>query len=224
MTSGEVAGATHFFDAEGKDITSDLTAGGGQLGGILTSRDQDIPQVQNALDTLAYSVGSDVNQLNEQGSDLNGNAGGAIFSLPNGSTAANPTGSAAQIAVVMTNATQIAAAGAGAGPSNNSNAMAMANLENDGIVNGVSPTSYFSDMVTSVGNLTSEVSSENTAQQASLTQLQGQIGSISGVNLNDEAAQLSTLEQSYQAASKLFTILDQVMVSALNMGVQTAYS
>jgi flagellar hook-associated protein 1 FlgK len=79
-------------------------------------------------------------------------------------------------------------------------------------------------MVTSVGNLTSEVSSENTAQQASLTQLQGQIGSISGVNLNDEAAQLSTLEQSYQAASKLFTILDQVMVSALNMGVQTAYS
>jgi flagellar hook-associated protein 1 FlgK len=124
----------------------------------------------------------------------------------------------------MTNATQIAAAGAGAGPSNNSNAMAMANLENDGIVNGVSPTSYFSDMVTSVGNLTSEVSSENTAQQASLTQLQGQIGSISGVNLNDEAAQLSTLEQSYQAASKLFTILDQVMVSALNMGVQTAYS
>ena len=79
-------------------------------------------------------------------------------------------------------------------------------------------------MVTSLGSLTSEVSSENTAQQASLTQLQSQIGSISGVNLNDEAASLETLEQSYEAASKLFTVLDQVMVSALNLGVQETYS
>ena len=70
----------------------------------------------------------------------------------------------------------------------------------------------------------SEVSSENTAQQAALTQLQNQIGSLSGVNLNDEAAQLETLEQSYEAASKLFTALDQVMVSALNLGVETTYS
>jgi flagellar hook-associated protein 1 FlgK len=79
-------------------------------------------------------------------------------------------------------------------------------------------------MVTSLGSLTSEVSSENTSQQTALTQLQSQMGSISGVNLNDEAAALETLEQSYQAASKLFTILDQVMVSALNLGVQTSYS
>ena len=79
-------------------------------------------------------------------------------------------------------------------------------------------------MVTSLGSLTSEVSSENTAQQASLTQLQSQIGSISGVNLNDEAAALETLEQSYQAASKLFTVLDQVMASALNLGVETSYT
>jgi flagellar hook-associated protein 1 len=224
MTSGEENGSTHFFDAEGKDITSDLAAGGGQLGGILTSRDQDIPQVQRALDQLAYSVGSAMNQANEQGSDMKGNVGAAIFSLPVGASASNPLGSAAQIAVVMTDPTQIAAAAAGAGPSDNSNAVAMANLQNAGIVGGVSPTSYFSDMVTSLGSLASQVSSENTAQQAALTQLQDQIGSISGVNLNDEAAQLSSLEQSYQSASKLFTILDQVMVSALNLGVQTSYS
>ena len=224
VTSGEDGGVTHFFDAEGKDITSDLTSGGGQLGGILTSRDQDIPQVENALDELAYAVGSEINHVNSLGSDLNGNAGAPIFSLPAGATVANPTGSAAQIAVVMTDPAQIAAAAAGAGSANNSNAVAMANLENTGIVNGVTPTVDFSDMVTSLGSLTSEVSSENTAQQGALTQLQDQIGSISGVNLNDEASQLSTMEQSYQAASKLFTVLDQVMVSALNLGVQTTYS
>jgi flagellar hook-associated protein 1 FlgK len=232
VTTGEDAGVTHFFDAEGTDITSDLTSGGGQMGGILTTRDEDIPQVESSLDALAYAVGSNLNTQNEAGWDQNGVAGTAIFSLPANATGANPAGSAAEIAVVMTDPTKIAAAStipgstppAGEGPSDNTNLVAMANLQNAGIVNGTSPTSYFSDMVTSLGSLTSEVSSENTAQQASLTQLQSQIGSVSGVNLNDEAASLETLEQSYEAASKLFTVLDQVMVSALNLGVQETYS
>ncbi len=232
ITNGQVEGVTHFFDAQGADITSDLTSGGGQLGGTLTARDQDIPQVESALDQLAYSVATSINTQNEAGFALNGAAGTAIFGLPASATAQNPTGSAARIQVTMTDPSDIAAAGtvAGSSPptpegsSGDSNLLLMANLGSSGIVNGIAPTSYFSDMVTSLGSLTSEVSSENTAQQASLTQLQDQINTVSGVNLNDEAAQLETFEQSYQAASKLFTTLDQVMVSALNLGVQTTYS
>ena len=224
ITSGQKGGVAHYSDSQGSDITADLTSGGGQLGGILTARDQDIPQVESTLDTLAYSVATEMNTLNSQGSDLNGDPGGAIFSLPAAVTAANPAGSAAQIAVVITNPTQIAAAAMGAGTLDSSNATAMADQQNAGIVNGISPTAWFSDMVTSLGSLTSEVSTENTAQQAGLTQLNDQIGAISGVNLNDEAASLEQLEQCYQAASKLFTILDQVMVSALNLGVTTTYT
>jgi flagellar hook-associated protein 1 FlgK len=224
ITSGEEDGVTHFSDSLGNDITSDLTSGGGQVGGILTARDQDIPEVQSSLDQLAYSVATQVNTMNAAGSDLNGNKGAAIFGLPAGATPNDPAGSAAGISVVMTDPSQIAAAASGAGSSDNTNVEAMANLVNQGIVQGVSPTAYFSDMVTSLGSLTSEVSSQNTAQQAALTQLNDQINSISGVNLNDEATQLETLEQSYQAASKLFTVLDQVIASALNLGVQTTYS
>jgi flagellar hook-associated protein 1 len=224
VTSGESDGVTHMFDSEGNDITSDLTAGGGELGGILTARDEDIPQVESALDTLAYAAGSQVNALNESGSDLNGNAGTAIFSLPAGATSADPTGSAAAISVLMTDPSLIAAASSNAGPSDGANATAMAALQSSAIVGGTTPTAYFSDFVTTLGSLVSEVSNENTAQQAALTQLQNQIGALSGVNLNDEAAQLETLEQSYQAASKLFTVLDQVMISALNLGVETTYS
>jgi flagellar hook-associated protein 1 FlgK len=224
ITSGQRGGVTDYFDSQGTDITKDLTDGGGQLGGLLTARDQDIPQVESTLDTLAYSVATQMNTLNGQGSDLSGNPGGAIFSLPAGANAANPAGFAAQIAVVMTDPTQIAAAALGAGSLDSTNAAAMANEQNAGIVNGISPTAWFSDMVTSLGSLTSEVSTQNTAQQAGLTQLNDQIGAISGVSLNDEAAALEQLEQAYQAASKLFTILDQVMVSALNLGVTTSYS
>ncbi|HEX4037135.1 MAG TPA: flagellar hook-associated protein FlgK [Acidobacteriaceae bacterium] len=224
ITSGESGGVTHYFDAQGNDVTSDLTAGGGQLGGILTARDQDIPQVESALDTLAYSVASQMNTLNEGGSDLDGNAGGAIFGLPASATQADPAGSAAGISVVMTDPAGIAAAANGNGSSDGTNLLLMANQANYTGVTGTTPTEGFSDLVTSLGSLTSEVSSENTSQQAALTQLNNQIGALSGVNLNDEAASLETLEQAYEAASKMFTILDQVMSSALNLGVETAYS
>jgi len=224
VTSGVSDGVTHFFDSQGNDITADLTSGGGQLGGILTARDEDIPQTATELDELAYGVATAVNTQNAAGTDLNGNAGAAIFTLSDGSPITSATDLAAQIAVGMTDPDGIAAAASGAGSSSNANAVAMAALETSGIVNGVSATNAFSDMVTSLGSLTSEVSSENTAQQAGLTQLQNQIGSLSGVNLNDEAASLETLEQSYQAASKVFTVLAEVMTSALNLGVETTYT
>jgi flagellar hook-associated protein 1 FlgK len=44
------------------------------------------------------------------------------------------------------------------------------------------------------------------------------------VNLNNEAAAMSTLESSYQAASQVFTLLNTIMASALNLGTETAVS
>jgi flagellar hook-associated protein 1 FlgK len=216
LTTGTVNGVTDIFDSNGNDITSGLAAGGGELGGLLTVRDQDIPQVQSALDQLAYSLGSQVNTVNEAGSDLNGNAGVAIFDLPTSSS-----GAASQISVAITDPSLVAAAASGDGSSDGTNATAMAALESSAIVSGTTPTQYYSDMVTTLGSLVSDVSTENTAQQASLTQMQTQISSISSVNLDDEASSLEDLEKSYEAASKVFSILEEVMVSALNLGVET---
>jgi flagellar hook-associated protein 1 FlgK len=67
----------------------------------------------------------------------------------------------------------------------------------------------------------SDVQSENTAQNASVTQLQTQNDALSSVNLNDEASSMTTLERSYQAASQVFTMLNTIMTSALNLGEQT---
>ena len=220
LSTGQVGGSTHIFDASGNDITSQLPAGGGQLGGILTVRDQDIPQMQTSLDTLAYAIGSQMNTLNEGGTDANGAAGTAIFSLPT-PPPASPAGAASQISVVMTDPAKIAAAGSGLGPSDNSNVTQMANLQNASVVGGTTPTNYYSSFVSALGSLASNVSTENTAQQSSLIQLQNQRDSLSTVNLNDEAASLENLQTSYEAASKVFTILDTVMASALNLGVET---
>jgi flagellar hook-associated protein 1 FlgK len=97
----------------------------------------------------------------------------------------------------------------------------MADLANQSIVNGETPTNFYSNFVSALGSTVSGVETENTAQSASVTQLQTQISSLSGVNLNDEASSMTTLERSYQAASQVFSMLNTIMASALNLGDQT---
>jgi flagellar hook-associated protein 1 FlgK len=220
MTTGPVNGVTNFF-VSGNNITSGLESGGGELGGYLTARDQDIPNVLSSLDQLAYSVSTQVNTLNNAGTDLaghNGNAGD-IFLEPT-----QVAGSAAAMSVVMTNPDNIAAAGLGAGTGDNTNAVALANLGNQTIAGGQTPSDYYSNFVTTLGSTVSQVQTENTAQNASITQLQTQSNALSSVNLNDEASNLTVFERSYQAASQVFTILNTIMSSALNLGEQATVS
>jgi flagellar hook-associated protein 1 FlgK len=54
--------------------------------------------------------------------------------------------------------------------------------------------------------------------------LQTQNNALSGVNLNDEASALSTLQTAYQAASQVFSMLNTIMAAALNLGDQTTVS
>ena len=220
LTTGTVGGVTHFF-AGATDITSQLASGGGKLGGYLTARDQDIPNAISALDQLAYSVSTAVNSQNNAGTDMAGDNGGAgdIFSQP-----AQVAGSAITMSVVMTDPNHIASAGLGAGTGDNSNAVAMANIANQTIVSGQTPANYYAQFVSELGSTISEVQTDNTAQSASVTQLQTQRDALSSVNLNDEASSMQQFERSYQAASEVFTILNTVMASALNLGVQTAVS
>jgi flagellar hook-associated protein 1 FlgK len=119
---------------------------------------------------------------------------------------------------------EIAAAGLGYGTGDNSNAVTMAALAGQNIVSGNQPINFYSNFVTMLGSTVAEVQTENTAQNGSVTQLQNQNNALSAVNLNNEAASMQQLQRSYQAASQVFAILNKIMSSALNLGVQTSVS
>ena len=218
ITSGSVNGVAHFY-LSNTDITTALASGGGQLGGLLTARDQSIPTTLASLDQLAYGISTQVNTINNAGTDLVGDNGtaGNIFNAP-----AQVTGSAAAMQVVLTDPNKIAAAGLGQGTGDDSNAVAATNLATQGIINGETPSNFYSNMVSTLGATVSEVTTQNTALTASVTQLQSQVNSLSGVSLDDEASSLEEFQRSYQAASQVFTILNSIMASALNLGVETA--
>lgn len=86
---------------------------------------------------------------------------------------------------------------------------------------GQTPINYYSNFVTTLGATVSGVQTDNAAQSASVTQLETQNSALSSVNLNDEASSMTTLERSYQAASQVFAMLNTIMASALNLGMQT---
>ena len=109
MTTGTVGGVTHFF-LGGTDVTDRLTTGGGELGGYLTARDQDIPKALASLDQLAYGVSTEVNAQNKLRQRPERKPRWEYLCAP-----AQVAGSAAAMSVVMTDPNRIAAAALGTG-------------------------------------------------------------------------------------------------------------
>jgi flagellar hook-associated protein 1 FlgK len=233
LASEPASGLTHYVDAQGADVTASLASGGGQLGGYLTTRDADIPQAETALDALAGGLATKLNSIQQSGSTASGAsaAGIPLFHVPADGGA--PGSVAGGITVAITDPSLVAAGAAGAGPSDGSNAVLLAAVENAPLItlaapgspyqveSAASPTDFFAGFVATLGSVVSETSSLNTAQQASLTQTQTQRDSLSAVNTDDEASSLALLERSYEASSKVFTILDTIFASVLNLGEQT---
>jgi flagellar hook-associated protein 1 len=197
-----------------QNVTSNLT--GGDLGGVLQARDTELPAYSSALDSLAYGIGTQVNQQNELGVDSSGNPGQAIFTLP-----ASQVGAAASIQVLPTDPGAIAAATSGEGSAANDNATALANLSTANVVGSQTASGFLASFLGQIGSDTAGATTNNTAQQATLTQLTTQRDSLSGVSLDEEASNLTQYQRSYQAASQVFNIVDALMASAINLGVQT---
>ena len=109
------------------------------------------------------------------------------------------------------------------GPSDNRNGLLLANLETKGNVQALGSTtknSYnaaFAQMVSGVGNKTRELKVTSAAEAKVLEQANTAMQSESGVNLDEEAANLLRYQQAYQAAGKMMQIASQLFDVLLNI-------
>ena len=208
-TQPDATGVQHIF-AQGNDITSTLVSG--QLGGLLQARDQEIPGIQKQLDLLAAGLANSVNQVQSGGYDLNGNPGANLFNAP----PASGTGAAASFSVAITDPSLIAASSDGTQGSNG-NAEAMFALSTQGLIQGQSPTDYYSGVVFNVGNAAANANAEQSASAQVLQQLNDQRSSVSGVSLDQEAANMMRYQQAYSASAQVITTINQMMQTVINM-------
>jgi flagellar hook-associated protein 1 FlgK len=98
------------------------------------------------------------------------------------------------------------------GTGDNRNLTAMAGLLDQSLIGGTtSINSAVNDLVTNIGIQTSQSQSGTTAQQAVLTD-----ASVSGVNLDEEAANLVQYQQAYQAAAEVINVASTLFNSLIS--------
>jgi flagellar hook-associated protein 1 FlgK len=208
-TSTSDTGATQVLDSSGNNITTDIS--GGDLGGAITARDTTIAAIAQQVDTLANQFATAINTAQAAGYDQNGNAGGALFTVP-----ATVSGSAAAITVNTSDPTAIAASSDGSSGSNG-NVANLTAVQNAALPSGSSPTDLYAEIVDQVGNATSNASTESTALSASLSQLTNEQGSISGVSTDEESTNLIRYQQAYEAAAEVVSTVQTLDTVTLEM-------
>jgi flagellar hook-associated protein 1 len=201
------------YDA-GAGPTTNLTPviQSGRLKGLLDVRDQTIPSLQASLDTLASELVNQVNQQHRLGFGLDGSTNQNFFT-PTGTTAST-------IAVSLTNVRQIAVSSTAAGvPGNNANALALAGLRNTDFApfGNVTFQEYYSAIAGSFGSAAQGIEGNLRAQQILHDQLTFQRASISGVSMDEELANMLQYQRSFEAASRMIVIADEMFQTILSI-------
>lgn len=106
------------------------------------------------------------------------------------------------------------------GTADNRNAVLLAGLQTANTMIG-STASYlgaYTQIVSDIGTTTRQVKTIGQAQQSLVDQATAQMQSMSGVNLDEEAANLIRYQQAYQASAKVIEISSKVFDSILALG------
>lgn len=104
--------------------------------------------------------------------------------------------------------------------SDNRNALILAGLQTQNTMAG-GTTSFqgvYSQLVSQIGNKTRELGVTSTAQDALVQQITQAQQSVSGVNLDEEAANLLRYQRAYQAAGKAMQIASTLFDTLLSLG------
>ncbi len=148
--------------------------------------------------TITYNSGTN---------QLTGFPGGPVAYNPAGTTVTF-NGISLQITGTPANNDTFVVARNAAGVADNRNALALGKLQTQATVAG--GTANYQDayarLVSDVGNKTREIQVTGAAQSALLKQSQDARESLSGVNLDEEAANLLRYQQAYQASAKMLDI------------------
>ena len=176
--------------------------------------------------TLAYDKATGELSGFPAGQDVNVTVNGATTTYPAGTNP--PFQDGASYTVAGMSFTMNGAPGNGdtftiapnTGLGDTRNAGLMGDLQSKNILDGGKATyqSAYATLVSTIGNKTREVQANAEAAAAQLTQAEAAANNVSGVNLDEEAANLLKYQQAYQASGKVMQIADTIFNALLQIG------
>jgi len=210
------------LDANGQDITSQISQG--SLGGLLNVRNTVLPslqgdgQQQGALNQLAQQVADRVNAILTAAQTSGGQAGSPLFTY----NTASPADVAQTLALSSTiTASTLAPVNPGPPVVSNGAALQLSNLGNSTApadeISGQTILQFLSSMATQAGQNASDAQTGSNLHAQLLAQAQSLQTQVSGVSLDAEAATVLQLQQGYQAASKMVSVINTLSDALLTM-------
>ncbi|MCF6258409.1 MAG: flagellar hook-associated protein FlgK [Gammaproteobacteria bacterium] len=126
---------------------------------------------------------------------------------------------AGDIGVALSSAAEFAGAASGNALGDNSNALALAGLQAQKLMGGSTESfqSAYAKLVSEVGVGTREAKVNANAQRALLDRAVESQQAVSGVNLDEEAANLLKFQQAYQAAAQVIRISDDIFQTLISV-------
>lgn len=206
------------------DITNRVT--GGELGGLIRSRDVHIGDAIRELDALAYSLVQRVNDQHNLGRGLVDDTANDFFALNTGGTVADSASEIRLADAILADRDNIAAGGA-PGPAaagDNTNAAMLAQLRDVllpsyapgdvlGAPTGVSQSviQQSASMISARGRAAALVDFSLAQQERVLAEVQNRRDSISAVSLDEEVTDLIRLQASFQANARVITTVNEML-------------
>jgi len=103
------------------------------------------------------------------------------------------------------------------GLNDNTNALALAGLADAGVLDGgkTSVVQSYANLTAQIGTVGSQATADLTTQTSLYNQALGNQQSLSGVNLNEEAANLVKFQQAYQASAQVISTAQSIFTSLI---------
>lgn len=200
------AGGTTSIQWEHDSSTATVSAG--EANARLTTINETIGDWRGQLDAVASTLVAKVNALQTTGYDLAGDLGTAFFTV-GGTTAAT-------ISVALTDGTKIGASsfakigGVASLDGSKADAIAQLAMATDGA------DQAYQDLVVSLGLSVQSAEQTASTQQAMTLSITSQIDAESGVNIDEEMANLLTYQRAYEAAARVLSAIDSVLDTLVN--------
>ena len=189
---------------------------GGQIGGLVSARDDVVGKAESSLDTLAYDFARTVNGKHAAGYALDGSTGHNLFVVLTG-----PDGAAAHIAVdptVYANPSLIAAAGSDtSGPGDSTNLQAIIATEDTKLSNNLSVQEGMAKTTSDFGIAVSTINDSADFDKNLLSDLTNARESASGVSVDDELIRLTQAQTAYNALTKVVTTTNSMLDTLMKM-------
>jgi flagellar hook-associated protein 1 FlgK len=199
-------GAGGMYDVRYASDSALVSLTSGEIQGLITVRDQKLPDYPTRLDQIASGIITAANALHSAGYALDGSTGRPLFVGSNAATIAVD-------AAVAGDPRLLAAAGAPGQVGNNTVALAIAQLRR---TMSPTPEGAYGDLISAIG--TDAQASQNLlgAQTSLVDFIERQRQSVSGVSLDEEAANLIRYQRAYEAAARVVTTIDEMLDTLIN--------